>query len=143
MVEATLIISLILYTGETHNPSSVFSTLASLFLVSPFMALSHFLLLSPAWPFSSFMSMGELDFRRLRIIFSLSVSSCAFCSGFICGKHEMTDGYVAICDGDGLGLEEILGQTWDMANGIYLRVSEIQSFAFVYYCFQVFDSLVY
>ncbi len=32
----------------TTNPSSVFSTLASLFLVSPLIALSHFLLLKAA-----------------------------------------------------------------------------------------------
>ncbi len=102
----------ILYTSETNKPASVFSTLASLFLVSPFMALSHFLLLSPVCPFSSFRSMGELSFRRFISIFSSSVISGALLlepsvlmsspsarfSGFICGKHGMRYGYVACID---------------------------------------------
>jgi len=87
-----------LYAIETNKPASVFSTLASLFLVSPLMALSHFLLLSPVCPFNSLRSMGEVSFSRLRTAFSSSLSSRAYFSGFICGKHELTDGYVAFID---------------------------------------------
>jgi len=88
----------VLYTSETKRPASVFSTLASLFLVRPFIALSHFLLLSPVYSFNSFRSTGEFFFRRFINNFSSSVNSTAFFSGFICGKDEIMDGYIACSD---------------------------------------------
>ena len=69
----------VLYTSETNKPASVFSTLASLFFVSPFMALSHFLLLSPVCHFSSFRSMGELS-----LFFDLK-NNCSCIEGMVGG----------------------------------------------------------
>ena len=63
------------YTRSINNPSYVFSTLARLCLRSPFMAVSHFLLLKPVWPFNSFRSTGDFSFRSFITSFSSSVSS--------------------------------------------------------------------
>jgi hypothetical protein len=88
----TIKANLSIYTRETHKPSSFFSTLTRLFLLNPFMALSHFLLLNPVCPFNSFRSMDELSFRILKTAFSSSVSSIAFAYSFICGKYETWNG---------------------------------------------------
>jgi hypothetical protein len=57
--------------------------------------------------------MGEFAFRRFKTSFSSSVNSTAFFSGFICGKHEMREGYIACSDWDGDWKGWEPGQTWD------------------------------